>query len=615
MSNFKRFVKYAKPYKSQAALGIFFNILYALFTTLSYVILMPMLDVLFGETKKVYQLPSYPGISHLSKEYLSTLLNYYVTYTNTNYGIERTLTYLIICVISVFLLKNIFAYLGKITLAFLKNNVLKDLRDEIYRKIIDLPISFFSEKKKGDIIARATTDIGTVNKTFLDLVIVFIREPLNIIFTLFIMFKVSWELTLIMFGFIPISGFVISIISKKIKKQSKTIFNKGGNILGVIEESIGGLKIIKAFNAETFFKNKYHQQTEEIRSLSNKMMAREYLASPMSEFLGIASIASLLWFGGKMVLIDGVMTGGTFIGFMASAYNILTPAKTISKANNSIKIGNSAAQRVVEILDTVNPLADIKNPTKLNEFKHQIEFKNISFKYQDQYVLKNFSLTVPKGKKVALVGQSGSGKSTLANLVTRFWDVNEGEILIDGINIKHIQTDSLRQLMGIVAQDSILFNDSIKNNIALGIKTIDDNKIIEAAKTANAHEFISDFPNQYNHPVGDGGGMLSGGQRQRISIARAIFKNPPIMILDEATSALDTESEKIVQDALENMMENRTSLVIAHRLSTIQNSDLIVVMKKGKIVEQGSHDTLIQLNGVYKHLVNLQNITKNPISS
>lgn len=608
MNNFKRFIRYAIPYKSLAFLALGFNILYALFTTLSYVILMPMLDVLFGETEPVYVKPTYPGIKHLSKQYLSDLLNYGVTYTNDTYGIERTLTYLIISVITVFLLKNIFGYLGKVTMNFLKNNVLKDLRNEIYSKIISLPLSFYSEQKKGDVIARATNDINIVNNTFLDLVITFIREPLNIIFTLFIMFKVSWELTLVMFGFIPVSGIVISMISKKIKKQSKEIFNKGGNLLGIIEESISGLKIIKAFTAETFFRNKYNDESENIRSLSNKMTARESLASPTSEFLGVVSIASLLWFGGKMVLIDGVMTGGVFIGFMASAYNILTPAKTISKANNSIKIGNSAAQRVVEILDTNNVLADNENASNLVSFDTKIEFKNVSFKYDSQYVLKNFSLTIEKGKKVALVGQSGSGKSTLANLITRFWDVNEGEILIDGVDIKNLKTESLRKLMGIVAQDSILFNDTIKNNIALGIDSADEASVVDAAKTANAHEFIDNFPKKYESNVGDGGGALSGGQRQRIAIARAVLKNPPIMILDEATSALDTESEKLVQDALEKMMKNRTSLVIAHRLSTIQNSDTIVVLKNGEIVEQGTHDELLQLHGTYNKLVKLQSL-------
>ncbi|MGY6649918.1 ABC transporter ATP-binding protein [Wenyingzhuangia sp. IMCC45574] len=609
MNNFKRFVRYAIPYKSTAFLGIFFNILYALFTTLSYVILMPMLNVLFGDTEKILIKPIYPGIKHLSKNYLSDLLNYYVTLTNQNQGPEQTLIYLISSVVIVFLLKNIFAYLGRISMTFLKNAVLKDLRNEIYGKIISLPVFYYSEKRKGDIIARATGDIGTVNSTYLDLIITYIREPLNIVFTLIVMFNVSWKLTLVMFGFIPLSGFIISLISKKIKQQSKEIFAKGGNLLGIIEETISGLKIIKAFTSELFFNKKYLNETEEIRVLSNKMAARQSLASPISEFLGVLSISSLLWFGGKMVLIDHVMTGGIFIGFMASAYNILTPAKILSKANNALKVANSAAERVVEVLDTQNALADIKNPTELSQFNSKIEFRNVSFKYDEQYVLKDFSLTIPKGKKVALVGQSGSGKSTLANLITRFWDVNEGEILIDGTNIKNVKTDTLRKLMGVVTQDSILFNDTIKNNIALGIDLKGDNtKVIDAAKAAHAHEFISDFNNQYDSMVGDRGGNLSGGQRQRVSIARAIFKNPPIMILDEATSALDTESEKLVQDALENLMENRTSLVIAHRLSTIQNADTIVVMKKGKIVEQGTHEELIKAKGNYNKLVELQSL-------
>jgi len=608
MNNFKRFLTYTIPYKYKAILGIFFNILYALFTTLSYIILMPMLNVLFGETEKVHIQPNYPGIKHLTKDYFFDLLNYNVTQTNESFGIERTLIYLIIIVLSVFLLKNIFAYLGRITMTFLKNDVLNDLRDEMYQKIISLPVFFFSERKKGDVIARAIGDINKVNSTYLDLIITFIREPLNIIFTLFIMYKVSWRLTLVMFVFIPISAFVISLISRKIKEQSRLIMSKGGNLLGMINETIDGLKIIKAFNANSFFINKYKQETAELKELNNKMSIRQGLAAPTSEFLGVVSISTLLWFGGKMVLIDGIMTGGVFIGFMASAYNILTPAKIISKANNTIKVANAAAERVVEILDSKNELADIKNPIEIKDFKHQIELKNISFKYKDTYVLKNFSLTIPKGKKIAFVGQSGSGKSTLANLITRFWDVNEGEILIDGVNVKNISTDSLRALMGVVTQDAILFNDDLKNNIGLGVVKHNNQKIIEAAKTANAHEFISDFPDKYNTTVGDRGSSLSGGQRQRVSIARAVYKNPPIMILDEATSALDTESEKLVQDALENLTENRTSIVIAHRLSTIQNADHIVVMQKGEIVEQGTHIELIDLNGSYRMLVDLQNL-------
>ena len=608
MNNFKRFLAYVKPYRLQAFTAIFLNVFYALFTTLSFVVLMPMLNVLFSETRQVYEKPKFPGIEKLNKEYLDNILGYYVNFTNTTYGPERTLVYLIIGVIIIYLLKNIFGYLGGITMAFLRNNVLKDLRAEMYAKIISLPVYFYAKNKKGDIIARATGDVGTVNNTYLNLVITFIREPLNIIFTLFIMFKVSWELTLVMFIFLPVSGYVISVISKKIKKQSTELFGKGGDLLGNIEESIRGLKIIKAFNAEGFFVIKYNNLIEDIRSLSNRLTARQSVAGPLSEFMGVASIATLIWFGGKMVLIDHVMSGGTFIGFVASAYNILTPAKSLSKASNSLKIGNAAAQRVIKILDATNPLHEIKNPQTVSEFNHEIIFRNISFKYEDEYVLKNFSLKVPKGKKVALVGQSGSGKSTIANLITRFWDVTEGEILIDGVNIKNIHPSELRKLMGIVAQDSILFNETIKNNIALGVLNYKDSEIINAAKVANAHEFIIDKELGYDSPAGDGGGNLSGGQKQRIAIARAVMKNPPIMILDEATSALDTESEKLVQIALENMMENRTSLVIAHRLSTIQNADEIVVMKKGEIIEQGKHDQLIQLGGTYANLVQLQSL-------
>jgi len=608
MNNFKRFLAYVSPYRLQAVAAIFLNVFYALFTTLSFVVLMPMLNVLFSETKEVVVKPVFPGIENLNKAYLDNLLGYFVKYTNDTYGPERTLIYLIIGVIVIYLLKNIFGYLGGITMAFLRNNVLKDLRADMYAKIISLPVYFYAKNKKGDVIARATGDVGTVNKTYLNLVITFIREPLNIVFTLIIMFKVSWELTLVMFVFLPVSGYVISVISKKIKKQSTTLFGKGGDLLGTIEESIRGLKIIKAFNAEDFFVIKYNNLIEDIRSLSNRLTARQSVAGPLSEFMGVASIATLIWFGGKMVLIDETMAGGTFIGFVASAYNILTPAKSLSKASNSLKVGNAAAERVIKILDATNPLQNIDTPQNLTTFNHEITFKNVSFKYEDEYVLKNFSLVVPKGKKVALVGQSGSGKSTIANLITRFWDVNEGEILIDGINIKNIYPSELRKLMGIVAQDSILFNDTIKNNIALGVLNYEDSQIINAAKVANAHEFIMDKELGYESSAGDGGGNLSGGQKQRIAIARAVMKNPPIMILDEATSALDTESEKLVQDALENMMENRTSLVIAHRLSTIQNADEIVVMKKGEIIEQGTHESLISQEGTYKNLVDLQSL-------
>jgi len=589
-------------------MSIILNILYALFSALSFLALMPMLNVLFGDTENIYSKPIFPGYSDLSIRYLENYLNYAITINTETNGIENTLTYMVIGLVSIFLLKNLFAYFSGLFMVFLKNAVLKDLRNEMYQKIISLPLSFFSERRKGDVISRATGDLGTINETFLNLSIVIIREPLNIIFTLIFMVNLSWELSLFVFTFIPVSGWVISVISKKIKSQSTVLFQEGGLMLSILEETITGLKIIKAFNAESFFNKRYDALNQRILGFSDQLAKRNALASPVSEFLGIATIASLLWFGGRMVLIDESIKAGTFIAFMGLAYNILTPAKVISKANNAIKIGNAAAERVIEILDSKNKLEDKENAEVITSFDKEIEFKNVYFKYGDQYVLKNFSLKIPKGKKIALVGQSGSGKSTIANLITRFWDVNEGEILIDGKNIKDVTSASLREQMGIIAQDSILFNGDIAENISLGIENPKMEEIINAAKIANAHDFIMEFPKQYSNHVGDGGGMVSGGQRQRIAIARAVMKDPPIMILDEATSALDTESEKLVQDALENMTNNKTSLVIAHRLSTIQNSDLIAVMHKGEIVEQGTHEKLISFKGTYSNLVKLQSL-------
>ena len=607
MKYFKRFFTYVIPHKWKGIASITLNIAYALFSALSFLALMPMLNVLFGDTEKIYEKPVYLGINK-AKNYLEDYLNFLITTNTDANGAESTLTFMVIGVMSIFFLKNLFTYLSSLSMVFLKNAVLKDLRNDIYQKIINLPISYFSEKRKGDIIARATGDLGTINETFLNLSIVVIREPLNIIFTLIFMFNLSMKLSIFVFVFIPVSGWIISVISKKIKSQSAVLFKEGGVMLSIIEESISGLKIIKAFNAEAFFEKKYGAFNSKVLNLSNQLTKRNSLAGPVSEFLGITTIASLLWFGGKMVLIEESLKAGTFIAFMGLAYNILTPAKAISKASNAVKIGNAAAERVMEVLDTINPLRSKKDAKVISSFDKEIKFENVFFKYDKEYVLKDFTLTIPKGKKIALVGQSGSGKSTIANLITRFWDIDKGKITIDGVDIREITPDSLRRQMGIVAQDSILFNDTIANNISLGVDTPSESEIVKAAKIANAHEFVSEFAKQYDSPVGDGGGMLSGGQRQRIAIARAVMKNPPIMILDEATSALDTESEKLVQDALENMMLNRTSLVIAHRLSTVQNADLIVVMKKGEIVEQGTHEELITNKGAYSNLVTLQSL-------
>jgi subfamily B ATP-binding cassette protein MsbA len=423
------------------------------------------------------------------------------------------------------------------------------------------------------------------------------------------MVMISAKLTLFIFIFLPLMGLLIAFIGKKLRADSDVVQKENGFFLSLIEESLTGLRVIKGFTAEKHFTSKFQTSTNKLFRTMNSLMNKKNLASPTSEFMGITVIVIILWYGGNMVLGENSeMTGGAFIGFMALAYNILTPAKSISNAIYGIRKGDASASRVLEVLETNTPIIDKENALTKTSFDSEIKFDNISFKYQDEYVLKNFSLTIPKGKTVALVGQSGSGKSTLANLITRFYDVNEGAIYIDGINIKDISKESLRKLMGIVTQDSILFNDSIANNISLGTENPSKEMIVDAAKIANAHEFIKELPTQYEANIGDSGNLLSGGQKQRLSIARAVLKNPPIMVLDEATSALDTESEQLVQLALEKMMQNRTSLVIAHRLSTIQKADTIVVLRKGEIIEQGKHQELLDNQADYFKLVSMQNL-------
>jgi len=447
-----------------------------------------------------------------------------------------------------------------------------------------------------------------IQHSFLSILELIVREPLTIIFTVIAMLALSPQLTLFVFIFIPIAGFVISLVGKQLKKKSDAVQKEQGQFLSIVEETLGGLRVIKGFNAENYFNSKFKNSTSRFYHFSNSLLNRQNLASPLSEFLGIGVIAILLWYGGSLVLVEKTLAPDAFIVYMGLAYNILTPAKAISKAVYGVKKGDAAAERVLEILNTTSPLADKPNALVKEGFNSSITLENVSFKYQDEYVLKNFSLEIPKGKTVAFVGQSGSGKSTIANLLTRFYDVNEGSIKIDGIDIRDITKKSLRNLQGLVSQDSILFNDTIKNNILLSIDDKSDEAIIAAAKIANAHEFIKDLQKGYDSNIGDSGNKLSGGQKQRLSIARAVLKNPPIMILDEATSALDTASERLVQDALEKMMQNRTSVVIAHRLSTIQKADLIVVLQKGEIIEQGTHNELIANNDIYKKLVEMQTL-------
>ena len=603
----KRFIPYVLPYKRQAFLNVFFNILYSLFSALSFVALIPMLDVLFGKAQPITEAPVYSGNLLDLGSYGKAYLNYKVG-TLAGENTIWALAIVIALVLSLFLLKNLFSYLASFFITYLRNGVLKDLRNNLYKKIVNQPIAFFSDQRKGDIMSRMIGDVNEVQNSMLSALESFIREPLTIIFSILVMLGISVKLTLFTFIFIPIAAAVISKIGKSLKKNSIAVQQEQGRFLSLIEETIGGLRVIKAFNAESIFSKRFADSSQTFNRLSNKVMNRQNLGSPMSEFLGILMIAVLLWFGGSLVLVDKTLEGTQFIAFMGLAYNILTPAKAISKASYDMRRGNAAAERILEILDYDNPIKERENPVVIKDFTTAITINNVTFAYAEQPVLTNFSLEVPKGKTVALVGQSGSGKSTIANLITRFYDVNEGAILIDGMDVKDMQTASLRKLIGVVSQDSILFNDTIKNNLLIGKPDATDEELITAAKIANAYEFINDLPEGFDTNIGDAGSKLSGGQKQRLSIARAVLKNPPIMVLDEATSALDTESERLVQNALENMMKHRTSIVIAHRLSTIQNADLIVVMQKGRIVEQGTHSELIQKNGMYKRLVEMQTI-------
>lgn len=604
MTYFRKILQFAGPYKQYAVLNIICNIFYALFSTLSFIALIPVINILFDESERVNVKPTWEGLGGL-KDYAIESFNYSISQRVSE---DQVSALVFICgiVVVLFFLKNLFGYLAAFFITFLRNGVLRDVRDTLYKKILSLPVSYFSEKKKGDTISRITADVNEVQNSFLSILELIVREPLTIIFTIIAMLMLSAKLTIFVFVFLPISGFVISLIGKKLKSQSSRAQEENGRFLSVVEETLSSLKIIKGFNAEGQFQQKFQDSTNRLNTILNSLINRQNLASPASEFLGIFVIVIILWFGGKMVLVDQTLDAASFIAFLGLAYNILTPAKQISKASYSVKRGNAAAERIMDVLETPSTILDAPDAVTLSEFKQAVEIENINFKYEDELVLKNFSLKVPKGSTVALVGQSGSGKSTIANLVTRFYDVNQGSIKIDGIDIRQITKHSLRGLMGLVTQDSILFNDTIKNNVSLGKSDATEPEIIDALKIANAWEFVKNLPLALETNIGDSGNKLSGGQKQRLSIARAVLKNPPIMILDEATSALDTESEKLVQKALDNMMKKRTSIVIAHRLSTIQNADLIVVMHQGEIVEQGKHDNLLTQNGIYRKLVDMQ---------
>lgn len=606
--NLKKIIPFVKPYKQHVFWNVLFNVLYALFATLGMVMLMPVMSVLFGEEQKVATLPVYRGIGSL-KDYLNDTLYYYISKVSEANGPEYALYLTVGLIISVFLFKNLFNFLGMQQLLKLKNGVLRDLRNKMYQKIIDLPVAFFSEKRKGDMMARMLGDVNEVQYSFFAILELIVKEPLTIIFSLIAMFSISWKLTLFVFIFIPVTGLLISKVGKSLKSQSTRAQQENGFLISIVEETLSGLKIVKGFAAENYFNKIFTGSTGRLYHLSNKIGKKNNLASPLSEFLGIVTIAVLLIYGGNLVLNEQSLTGASFLAYIALAYNILTPAKTISKASYQVKNGIAAAERVFEVLETPNVIRDTPNSVVLADFKEQIQIKNVTFSYDEQIVINNLSLDIPKGKTVALVGQSGSGKSTIANLLLRFYDITQGAISIDRQNIQSITLHSLREKIGLVTQDSIMFNGTIADNLRIGKQDATEQEIVEALRIANALEFVERLPEFIHTNIGDAGSKLSGGQKQRLSIARAVLKNPPIMILDEATSALDTESERLVQDALENMMRNRTSIVIAHRLSTIQNADVIVVMHRGKIVEKGTHQELLALNGTYSKLVALQSFS------
>ena len=604
MNYFTKVLKYGLEYSYFAVLNILFNILYAIFSALAFVSFIPMLDVLFKQTKKVYEVPEYSGIGNI-REYAENYFNYYIS-KQLETDISTTLIIVVSIVIFFFLMKNVFNYLALFNITFVKNGLLKKLRERLYSKVLVMPIPYFINKKKGDLMSRITADILEIQTSYLSILELMVREPLTILFTLIVMFTISPELTLFVILFIPISGFIISIIGKRLRKDSKEVQQQQSNFLSIIDETISGQKVIKSFLSESFFSRKFDKINHSLYKYSNKVINRKNLAGPFSEFMGILVIGVLLWFGGRMVLVSESISGTTFIVFMGLAYNILTPAKNLSKSFYSIKKGNAAAERVFEIIEYDKYTNDGTRNIEIEEFKDKISFQDLEFSYGESKILDGITFTIKKGESVALVGSSGSGKSTIANLLNGFFSADSGSLLIDGINISDIKRESLYKNISIVTQESILFNDNIFNNIKIGNLDAEKEDIIRAAKEANAHEFIEEQINGYETVIGDYGNKLSGGQKQRLTIARAMLKSPSILILDEATSSLDSKSEKKIQDAINKLMQGKTSLIIAHKFSTIKKCDKIILIDKGRIIAQGTHEELINSNSSYKNMNELQ---------
>ena len=603
---FNRIFSYAWIFKKFFILNIFSNIFYAFFGTLSMISLFPMLKVLFNQTEQLNSPPLWNGVSDLMN-YSEDYLNYFVTLKKTE-GNNDVLIFMVGLIVATFLLKNIFNYLSMFFITYLRNGVVKNIRNDIYRSIIRLSLSFYSEKKRGDIVARISSDVQELDHSFLSIFELIVKDPLMVLFTLISMFLISPKLSLFVIIFIPICGFVISLVGKSLRRKSLKVQKEQGQFISLVDETLSGMKILKIFNAEKDFLLKFKNSTERFYKFSNSVLNRKNLASPLSEFLGITAIAGVLWVGGLMVLKENSLDASAFIVYLGLAYNILTPAKSLSRATYKAKKATAAAERIFDVIDNNTIITESKNPQELNSFENGINIKNMSFSYENDMVINRINLKIPKGSSVALVGQSGSGKSTIANLICRFYDTNEGEILFDDKNIKNIKKESLRNMIGLVTQDSILFNDSIKNNLLIAKENASDDEIINSLKIANAWEFVKNLPKTIDTNIGDSGNKLSGGQKQRLSIARAVLKNPPILVLDEATSALDSESEKLVQTALDNLMKDKTSIVIAHRLSTIQKAEKIIVLDKGQIIESGKHTELMENGGIYSNLVKMQSI-------
>lgn len=597
--------RFVPPYKTYLILNIIFNILAAFLTLFSFALIIPILDMLFNGGGTEYHFMEW-GSGNLKDVAIN---NFYYTayYCKETYGASTTLAMLAVALVVMTLFKTGATYLSSHFLIPIRSGIVRDIRNFVYDKIVSLPIGFFTSERKGDVMARMSGDVAEIENSIMSSLDMLFKNPIMIIVCLTMMITVSWQLTLFVFILLPVAGYIMGIVGKRLKRTSLEGQQQWGSLMATIEETLGGLRIIKAFNAEQKIQERFHSENQRFYKTTNKISRRQALAHPMSEFLGTATIAIVLWFGGTLILSgNNIIDAPTFIYYMVIFYSIINPAKDLSKAAYQIQKGLASMERVDKILSANNPIKDPENPKSVSTKEGCIKYDHVKFKYLTDWVINDVSLEIPFGKTVALVGQSGSGKSTLADLLPRFYDVNEGSISIDGVDIRDIRVKELRGMMGNVNQEAILFNDSFYNNITFGVESATKEQVIEAAKIANAHEFIMASENGYDTNIGDRGCKLSGGQRQRLSIARAILKNPPMLILDEATSALDTESERLVQEALDRLMKNRTTLVIAHRLSTICNADLICVMHEGQIVEKGTHEELLKLGGYYKHLVDMQ---------